>query len=160
MVTQRWLIREKGVYKIEVHVAGFCLSESSDGTLNLLIGKRTPVRRIFPNKWECGGGQVHTGESLREAIWSHMKEEFDIEVNVIRPVLTYEIHTPDGLIPGVRFLCTPRDMTQEAVANPDEFTECRWIGEREIDEYDFIPGLAEQAKEAIAVYRKLMASAV
>ena len=85
-----------------------------------------------------------------------MKEEFNVDVDVLRPVLTYEIHTTDGLIPGLRFLCKMRDEAQVAAANPDEFTECKWIPETEIDDYDFIPGLAEHAKEAIALHRRLI----
>ena len=156
-MTSKWPVREKGIHRIEIHVAGFCLKGDSRGPMTLLIGKRTSTRRIFPDKWECGGGQVHTGEGLPEAIQYHMKEEFDIDVDVLGPVLTYEIHSPDGLIPGLRFLCRMRDESQVAVANPDEFTECRWIAETEIDDYDLIPGLAEHAKRAIAIYRKLIA---
>jgi 8-oxo-dGTP pyrophosphatase MutT (NUDIX family) len=152
----KWKIREKGLHKIEVHVAGICLDGDASGDLRILIGKRNPRRELFPNKWECGGGQVHDNETFEEAIRFHMKEELNVDVDVICPILTYRIETSRGVIPGLRLICRIKDTVQEPRPNPEEFTDCRWIDEDEIDDYDFIPGLKAHLRSAIELYRRLV----
>jgi isopentenyldiphosphate isomerase len=155
-MTLRWKIREKEIHKIEVHVAGICFREGENGKFDILVGKRNPHRKLFPNKWECGGGQVHVNESFEDAIKFHMKEELNIDVDIVCPVLTYRISTDGNTIPGIRIICKMKDASQQPIPNPDEFTECKWISETEIDKYDFIPGLSAHLKKAIESYKKLV----
>src|SRR5438552_2179474 len=55
--------REDGIARIEVHVAGVCVRQIA-GKWHVLAAKRSPIRSLFPNHWECGGGMVHAGESF------------------------------------------------------------------------------------------------
>lgn len=146
-------MREKGIHKIEVHVAGLCIKKDNN-KLKILVGKRSPNRALFPNYWECGGGQVKSGENFISALKRQMKGEFNIDIEVGPPLEVYDIKTQDSVIPGVRFICLMTDENQ-AVSISEEFTDYRWIDEEKIDSYDFIPGLKERLKSALATYRIL-----
>src|SRR3989344_3343154 len=96
------MIREKKVHKLEVHVAGVCFRDNTVFTL-----KRSPTRKLYPDLWECGGGQVWMGENFEEAIVRQFEEETGMIVSPIKPFKAYEIMTLDEQkkIPGLRFLC-------------------------------------------------------
>jgi 8-oxo-dGTP pyrophosphatase MutT (NUDIX family) len=64
---KKFPIREDGIHKIEVHVAGVCVREEGKGW-KMLAAKRKSTRSLFPNKWECGGGAVHSGEGFEAAL--------------------------------------------------------------------------------------------
>ncbi|MCD6260751.1 MAG: NUDIX domain-containing protein [Thaumarchaeota archaeon] len=147
-------MREEGIHKIEVHVAGICL-KNEEGRFKILIGKRTRSRQLFPNCWECGGGQVHRGENFVTALKRQMKGEFGIDVVVECPIGVYEIKTNNTIIPGLRFICRPKDNQQEIVVRK-ELVEYKWIDESEIDIYEFIPGLKEDLKRALSLYKKIL----
>lgn len=150
------MIREKKIHRIEVHVAGICLREVRGEEFEILIGKRAPNRELFPNYWECGGGQVHRGRNFETAIMYHMKEEFNADVVVEYPIGIYEIKIGKVVIPGLRFICRLRDERQTINAYPEEFTEFKWISEDEIDSYDFVPGLKDDLKKAMNLYKKII----
>jgi len=49
----------------------------------LLIGKRPPFKRRFPNKWSSGaGGKVDDGDSYEDAAYREMKEELGVRVDL------------------------------------------------------------------------------
>jgi 8-oxo-dGTP pyrophosphatase MutT (NUDIX family) len=155
MKEQKDKMREQGVHKIEVHVAGICLREE-EGHFKILVGKRTPNRQLFPDYWECGGGQVFKGEDFVTALKRQMKGEFNIDIIVEHPIGVYKIETNGTTIPGLRFICRPGDEAQEIVIS-DEFSESKWIDETEIDAHEFIPGLKEDISTALNLYRRMLA---
>lgn len=148
--------RGKGIHKIEAHVAGICLKEDEEKRFNILIGKRSAHRQLFPNYWECGGGQVHVGEDFETAVKNQIKGEFGVDIIVKYPVGVYNIKTNEGVIPGIRFICKLKDDTQKIDLNPEELVEYKWIDENEINSYMFIPGLKEDIKKALKLYRKIL----
>jgi len=79
-------MREDGVGLIEAHVSGVCFS----GDL-VLVAKRAQNREIYPNLWECGGGQVRPGENFEEAVLRQLEEELGVKAKVIAPFKAYEI---------------------------------------------------------------------
>ncbi|HAX91461.1 MAG TPA: hypothetical protein DCY07_04540 [Rhodospirillaceae bacterium] len=144
------MAREEGLHKIEVHVAALCFDLESEDTTRCLIAKRAPHRQLYPNLWECGGGQVKAGESFQEAAQREIKEELGVDVDVLFPYGDYVIPTEDGVIPGIKFVCSV-DGTQDVVLDPKEFTDYAWVSEDELDEYDFIPGLEEDIAESFRI---------
>ena len=148
------LRREEFQHHIEVHVAGLCFKEE-DNQLYILAGKRKKDREIYPGLWEFGGGQVHKGETFEEAIKRQLQEEFGIQAEVLMIFGTYKI-PPRGerpLIPGLRFICYCVDDSclKEESAEHDII---KWIPVEEIDKYQFIPGLKEEARLAIQQFRE------
>jgi|SRR5579859_800546 len=111
---------------IEVHVAGVCVRPTNGGW-EVLIAQRTNERHLYPGKWECGGGQVHYGEGLNDAVKRQIFEEFGLEVEPYALLEIYEIHVPapKRIINGVRFLCLAGDGVIRL--NEREFTQYQWV---------------------------------
>jgi 8-oxo-dGTP pyrophosphatase MutT (NUDIX family) len=133
-------IREDKIHRIEVHVAGICARESADGW-QILAAKRTAERSLFPEKWECGGGMVHAGESFEAALKRQMFEEFGLHVEPWFLVEAYEIHTSKAqkIIPGVRFACLSK--LGKVRLNKREFSSSKWIHLPLQERLDWIDGL-------------------
>jgi 8-oxo-dGTP pyrophosphatase MutT (NUDIX family) len=147
--------REEKIYRLEVHVAGIYLREKQK-RLEVLIAKRLPTRELYPEKWECGGGQVKPGESFEEAIKRQLFEEFGLLVKVVQPIGTYEIITgseKQAKIPGVKFLCLPENSKGEIALNQKEFSEYKWVSLNSIYKFDMIPGISRDIKRAAQLYQ-------
>lgn len=147
------MLREKQTHKIEVHVSAICIAQV-DGRTRVLIGKRADNREIMPGYWECGGGQVHTGETFEKAIRNQLAEEFGIDAEVLMPVTTYSIALKDTIIPGVRLLCR---VTRYEPVRIDmmEIVDFAWVDPIELSNYRTIPGLANDIQKAVKVFEWL-----
>jgi len=148
--------REKGIHEIETHVACVCIKQAIRESLKILIAKRSPYRSLFPNYWECGGGQVHTGEDFEAAVVRQIKDEFGVDIEIECVAGVYKIETAEGIIPGVRFVGRLMNEEQKITLNLEEFVESKWIGEDELDMYEFIPTLREDVRKALELYKRLI----
>jgi 8-oxo-dGTP pyrophosphatase MutT (NUDIX family) len=151
-------MREKKQHKIEVHVAGICLRET-DYDIEVLIAKRNPKKELFPEKWECGGGQVRTGENFEEAIKRKMEEELGVVVNKVVVFGTYEINVPSleqKKIPGVKFICIFSSFVngKNPQIKEEDFSEWCWQSINNLEGIDFIPGIKEEIMVAWEFYSK------
>lgn len=145
-------MREEKIREIEVHVAGFCFSGDK-----VLVLKRSPSRKLYPNLWECGGGAVRPGENFEEAAIRQMKEEAGVIVKPLNAFKTYEIPMPDSeqkKIPGLRFVCEIIGFIGREPQTSAEHTEWKWVGIDGLDGLDFIPGLKEDIREAYSALQK------
>ncbi len=133
-------IREDQQEAIEAHVAGVCVRPKGN-EWEVLIAKRTRERSLYPGKWECGGGQVRSGEGCLDAIKRQIFEEFSIEVEVFDFLETYKILVPsDGrIIPGIRFLCIAGE--GRVRLNKREFSSHRWVRFPVPSQLDWIEGI-------------------
>ena len=137
-------MREEGVNRIEVHAAGICVDKDK-----VLIVKRSSSRRLCPNLWECGGGQVNPGENFEDAVVRQLREELGVIVEPLRVVNTYEIDTGDDSekIPGIRFVCKLVGYVNGSGPEiSEEHSEFKWIGVDEVEGFDFVPGLKGDIK--------------
>lgn len=148
-------IREDHQFKIETHVAGLCFRQV-ENAIQLLVGHRTQSRKLYPNLWECGGGQVHTGENFKDALGRQFYEEFGVKIEIIQPFEVYEIIHKDGQkIPGLVFFCVSAENGKEHITlNTREFSESQWITEAECGSFNMIPGIQKQATTAFAIAKK------
>jgi len=143
---------------LEIHVASICLRRSRK-ELEVFVFKRSSGRRLYPGLWECGGGQVRPGESLKEAVVREVKEETNLAV---RPLMVYEDYTieapmlPQKIIPGVKFICLMKDKNLKIVLQ-EGHTEYRWISEKDLkkEKLNFIPGIKNDIKKAFFLVDKL-----
>jgi 8-oxo-dGTP diphosphatase len=139
------MAREEKQQKIEVHVAGVCLRET-ESDIEILIVKRQESRKLYPGKWECGGGQVNAGENFEEAITRQIKEELGVIANKVVVFGTYQIETPDleqKKIPGIKFVCFWDEYVngKEPQIDPEEHSEWKWVSINKLSEVDFISGI-------------------
>lgn len=141
------MIREEKRHKIEVHVGGICFRET-ETNIEVLIVKRKKERDLYPGKWECGGGQVYSGENFEEAIRRKMKEELGVIVSRVLVFGTYEIETPNlpqKKIPGVKFVCFWKEYVDGVGPKIDnrEHSEWKWQSINNLSEIDFVSGIRE-----------------
>lgn len=146
------MARENGVHKIEVHVAGLCF-EKREGAWHCLIGRRTGSRQLYPGLWECGGGQLHEGETFPGALTRQMREEFGVQIKNILPLKTYAIEAEGKIIPGVVCLCRRAD-EGEVTIDRAEFSDFAWITAMDLSKYDLIPGVKEDLQAVFAEMEK------
>ena len=149
--------------EIEAHVSGVCFS----GDL-VLVAKRAQNREIYPNLWECGGGQVRPGENFEEAVLRQLEEELGVKAKVIAPFKAYEIlpkgekgHNRNELsgikakIPGIRFICRLEGFLDgNSPKISKEHTEWKILPIGRIKELEMIPGLNEAIEEAYLEFKK------
>lgn len=144
------MARENGIHKIEVHVAALCFDLEQEDGPRCLIAKRAGTRKLYPNLWECGGGQVKAGESFPQALARQMREEFGLEVEVLFPFGDYFISTETGGIPGMKFVCSVEG-EQEVILDSEEHTEYAWVGEDSLEDYEMVPGLQDDIAESFNI---------
>lgn len=142
-------VRETHCERIEMHVAGACLRLNGD-RWQLLAGRRTGERSLFPSKWECGGGHVQPGEDLRAAVKRQIFEEFGLDIVPQYIIEDYSIHVPRGIIPGVRFLCIAKEGNVRL--DPREFSEWRWLDIPIPADLDWIPGVKDVLDTALPAF--------
>jgi 8-oxo-dGTP pyrophosphatase MutT (NUDIX family) len=146
-------LREDRIHRIEVHVGCICL----DGD-RVLILKRAGSRSLCPGLWECGGGQVWTGESFEDAAIRELRDEAGVMAEPVMPVGTYEIPVPGSgqkKIPGIYFACTFRGYVggnEPRISS--EHTEWRWQPVDRLDGFEFIAGLREAIKKTHSLLKK------
>jgi 8-oxo-dGTP diphosphatase len=152
-------MRENHPETIEVHVAGICFRETTEG-IRVLLGKRQPTRALYPGLWECGGGQVVPGENFEEAVARQMREEFGVLVDRSLPFSTYEIETPNlpqKKIPGIKFVCFWKgyaDGATEPICDGTEHSECRWQSIDDLSGFDFIPGVRDDIRRGWEIFSR------
>ncbi len=108
------------------------LMVQADG--KLLICQRTKHQSL-PLKWEFPGGKIEPGEEPRQALQRELDEELGIEAT-IGPEVTRLQHTyQNGNSVDLRFYLVRE--YQGTLANRI-FRDIRWVGPKELPEYDFL----------------------
>ena len=148
-------MREAGIHRIEMHVAGACIRETG-GRLEMLALHRAPTRTLFPGHWEGIGGQVGPGESLEDAVARHLIDEARLAGNIMGPVATYVIDPGPSsgaaeLIPGVRFLVRLAEVAQPVI-DPRQHQDWRWVPVNQLSRVRWIPGMLDQLRRAVTTY--------
>jgi 8-oxo-dGTP diphosphatase len=52
----------------------------------ILLGKRSPHRRIYPGVWDVIGGKVEAGETVEQALVRELREEIGVEPTLFEPI--------------------------------------------------------------------------
>ncbi|MCL1991643.1 MAG: hypothetical protein FWG66_01685 [Spirochaetes bacterium] len=152
----QFLTRETLRQTPEVHIAGACF-KTEKGVDYVLLGKRKPERKLFPNLYEGCGGQLAGGELFIDGVKRHYQLEYGIDVNVIEEEhIFYYIEQPEEpLIQGVRFLCE-YEKGEPKSENHEPLTP-QWYSKEDfeqIPEKDFIPGLQKEIRDFFERFSK------
>lgn len=100
----------------------------------VLIAQR-PEHDALAGKWEFPGGKREQGETLQQCLQREMKEEFDIDIEVM-DFFGESIYEYDkGKIRLLAFWC--RWISGELVVNVH--SRIAWVHRDEWDKYDFAP---------------------
>ena len=109
-------------------------------TGELLFCKMPPDRGVFPGDLGFPGGGIDPGERMEQALRREMREELGIEVDDIRPAFfkdaTYPKLSADGTTTDTYmiFLLFHCRIAEGEIKLNDEFTEYRWVAEKDIGE--------------------------
>ncbi len=147
-----------------LHVGAICLRDAPNGGVEVLAGRRSPLKRHYQGFWEgSAGGAMHEHEDFAMAAARHLREDYGVEANILAPVAPFEIPASGGdpRILGIKFLSTFLRYTNGSgvVLDESEYSQWRWVPGSEVDSLRWIPGAPRNAKEdvleAIAMYRRL-----
>ncbi|NTU54019.1 MAG: (deoxy)nucleoside triphosphate pyrophosphohydrolase [Chlorobiaceae bacterium] len=107
-----------------------------------LIARRAEGRHLAL-KWEFPGGKVESGESEKAALRRELREELQVEVEIVERLTPVEHCYPDRSLRLIAWRCR----LTEGEPCAGEHEELRWIGIDEASGYDFpeadLPVLAE-----------------
>jgi 8-oxo-dGTP pyrophosphatase MutT (NUDIX family) len=126
----------------------------------VLIVKRAPNEKNYPNRWILPGGKLTTEDYLNlkpnpDGLWYNvlekalkreLKEETDLEVENVDYLTDMAFIRGDG-IPTLIVACTC-DFRVGLVKLPPELTDCAWVNLEEAKNYDLITGVYEELQLA------------
>lgn len=93
------------------------------GPKGILLGRRSPDRRAYPNRWSFPGGHVETGESFDCALEREIHEEIGLTLRAFSFLATIEIANPAASFHP--YTVTAWD--GHPIIRDREHTELRWL---------------------------------
>jgi len=114
---------------------------------HVLIAQRAADDKLA-GKWEFPGGKIESGETLQECLKREIKEELDVDIDVLdffgESIYTYQ----SGTIKLIAFWCKwiSGDFTLKV------HSQIVWVKQSELDLYDFAPAdipLVEKLRQSI-----------
>jgi mutator protein MutT len=96
----------------------------------LLLGRRSPHRRICPNTWDTIGGHVEAGETLEAALVRELMEEIGVVPTRFSPLAMIDFGIEAGRPVHFHVFKVEAFTGEPHLANA-EHTELRWFTPRE-----------------------------
>ena len=136
-------------------------------TRNYLVTKRSPQKKVHPNKWTVPGGglnmddYVSTPETYDNGGWYHViekalrrevQEEVNVEIGKPRYLLDLAFLRPDGVPVLVLSYYAPY-MSGEVKLDEDA-VEYKWVTLKEAKELDLIAGIYEEIEMVDVLLKK------
>lgn len=113
-----------GVNYIGVSAGAFIINSKGE----VLLSKRSKNTRNEHGKWEAPGGQVHFGETRKQAVKREIKEELGIEIKIIRV-----LHVADEILKKDKQHWLPTTFLVEIrkgrpkIMEPEKCDEIKWF---------------------------------
>ncbi len=89
----------------------------------ILLGRRSPDRRTYPNRWSFPGGHVEAGESFESALKREIREELGLTLRSFSFLTTIESAKPAASF----HLYTVTAWDGQPAIRDREHTELRWF---------------------------------
>ncbi|KKT24916.1 MAG: NUDIX hydrolase [Parcubacteria group bacterium GW2011_GWA2_43_9b] len=141
-------------------LSGLARKYKKEGGQNrYLITKRSPNKKVFPNKWTVPGGGLETDDytntppSTKDGTWyfaletslrREIKEEVNLEVDFIKYLLDLAFIRPDG-VPVITLSFYAPYKSGEVKLDKDA-TEFVWATYEECKKYDLIDGILDEIR--------------
>jgi len=143
-----------GIQNIELHRITSTAIIRKDG--KYLIVKRSPDKKVFPNKWTVPGGGLEVSDyidtpkttsdawyyAIENSLKREIKEEVDLAVEKPKYLLDLVFIRPDNIpVVTLSYYC---DWKDGEVKLNDENVDYKWVALGEAKNYDLIPGIWEE----------------
>jgi 8-oxo-dGTP diphosphatase len=146
-------IVDKELHRVVVSVIVY----REDG--RFLLIKRSPNKKVFPNKWHPPGGGLEVDDyinstpdsenqwynSLEKTLIREVKEETNLEVGEPEYLTNLTFIRPDG-IPVLTLVYYCQFISGEVKLDPDN-VDYKWLDLEEVREYDLINGIFGELQE-------------
>ena len=113
----------------------------------ILILRRTKKENCFREMWDIPGGGINFGETPEEALKREVKEETNLEVEVIKPLRVWTFFKDENTqVVGVTMFCRYKSGD---IRLSEEHEEFKWIRPEEIEKYNVHEGIKCDVRVAI-----------
>lgn len=117
----------------------------------VLLVKRLPRRKVYPNLWDLPGGHIEGDESAEEALRRETHEELGIDVGEYRELGT----VLDPVEPAdIDVFAISKWRGEPTNAAPDEHSEIGWFTADSLPESAALDCYRKEVVEAMAAARK------
>ncbi len=93
----------------------------------LLLGRRSPHRRAYPNRWDAIGGKVEPGETTAQALARELSEELGIVPTAVQPLASLDDADARGQGVATYHFFTVTEWHGDPTIRDDEHSELRWF---------------------------------
>ncbi len=146
-------IKDKELHRI----ATTCIIYKDD---KYLVTKRSPHKKVHPNKWTVPGGGLNTDDytsrpqthgnagwygAIEHALLREIKEEVNVIVGDVKYLLDLTFIRPDGI--PVLVLSYYAPFISGEVKLDEDAVEFRWVTLEEAKSLDLIAGIYEEIEE-------------
>lgn len=95
----------------------------------ILVGKKVLTSSRIPGMWHVPGGHVNEGESLESALKREMKEETNLDIDIINKIGELFLDNRNMLVSW--FLCRP---LHYKLKSGDDLIDVKWVKKEEVNE--------------------------
>jgi len=121
---------EKGIDYIGVGTGAMIFNNEG----KVFLTKRGPKSRNEAGKWDFPGGSVNFGEKVEDALKREIKEEFDIEIEIIKFLEVANHILPEEKQHWVSPSFVAKHIKGEPkIMEPEKCSEIKWVNLKEID---------------------------
>jgi len=103
-------------------------AEIKDGE-KFLIFKRSPDAYTYQNCWEFTGGRLEQGESPKEGLKREVKEETNLDIEVLNPKFLFAEKLKDHYVVFVVYQC---NLIKGELKLSEEHVDSKWATREEI----------------------------
>lgn len=94
---------------------------------HVLMARRSPSRRNYPNMWSFPGGHVEAGEDVTRALTRELSEEIGVIAYKRSFLRRFDVLSPDTNKPIAFHFFKVEEWTGDPTNIGDEHTEIRWV---------------------------------
>lgn len=136
----------KGIDYIGVGIGAVILNKDE----KIFLAKRGRKAKNEKGKWECPGGSLEFGESFENALIREMKEEFNIDIEIIDQLATFNHIIPEEKQhwAALAFICRIKNGTPK-ILEPKKCEEIGWFSIKEMKKMPLTIASAHRLKQIL-----------